>query len=44
MSGFSFYMRHALAALGAVLISGALLANTLATSAQEIHSVAGILA
>ena len=44
MSGFSHYVRHALAALGAVMISGLLIVNSLAVSAHEVHSVAGILA
>ena len=44
MSGFSHYLRHAVAAVGAVLISGALMVNTLAVSAHEVSSVAGILA
>lgn len=44
MSGFSYYMRHALAALGAVVISGVLMVNSLAVSAEEVHSVMGILA
>lgn len=44
MSGFSHYLRHALAALGAVMISGVLMVNSLAVSATEVHSVMGILA
>lgn len=44
MSGFSSFVRHALAAVGAVFISGLLLVNSLAVSAHEVHSVAGILA
>jgi hypothetical protein len=44
MASFSNFARHAMAALSAVFISGLLLAHGLATSAQEIHSVAGILA
>ena len=40
----SYYARHALAAVGALAISMLLFANTLATSAVEVHSVAGILA
>ena len=44
MTGFSDYFRNALAALGAIAISVTRLANTLATSAQEVSSVAGILA
>jgi hypothetical protein len=41
MSGF---FRHALAAVSAVFISGLLMVNSLAVSAHEVHSVAGILA
>ena len=44
MTGFSNYVRHLMAALGALVISGTLLVNTLAVSAQEVTSVAGILA
>ena len=44
MSRYSYIMRHALAAVGALAISTALLANTLAVETQEVHSVAGILA
>ena len=44
MSGFSQYVRHALAAAAALLISGALMVNSLAVSAQQVGSVAGILA
>ena len=44
MSGFSNLMRHALAAMAAIVISTTLLANTLAVNSAEVHSVAGILA
>ncbi|MEO6042021.1 MAG: hypothetical protein ABIP41_08980 [Croceibacterium sp.] len=44
MYGFSNFARHALAAVAAVFISGMLMVNSLAVSAQEVHSVAGILA
>jgi len=44
MSGLSHFARHALAVVSAVFISGLLLVNSLAVSAQEVHSVAGILA
>jgi hypothetical protein len=44
MSGFSHFARHALAAFSAIMISGLLMINSLAVSAQEVHSVAGILA
>jgi len=44
MTLFSNYAQHALAALGALTISALLFANTLATSAGQVHSVAGILA
>ena len=44
MSGISNYFRHALAMVGAVMISGLLMVNSLAVSATETHSVLGILA
>ena len=44
MSGFSSFVRHALAAVSAVFISGLLMVNSLAVSTHEVHSVAGILA
>jgi hypothetical protein len=44
MSAFSNYSQRVLAAVGALAISAVLFANTLATQATEIHSVAGILA
>ena len=44
MSVFSNYAQHAFAAIGALTISVLLFANTLATQATEVHSVAGILA
>jgi hypothetical protein len=44
MSGFSHYVRHALAAVGALMISGLLMVNSLSVSANEVSSVAGILA
>jgi hypothetical protein len=44
MSNFSHYAKHAMAALGALFISGLLMVNSLAVSAHEVHSVAGILA
>ena len=44
MSGFSHFARHALAAVSAIVISGLLMVNSLAASADEVHSVAGILA
>ncbi len=44
MSGFSHFVRHALAAVSAVFITGLLMVNSLAVSAQEVHSVTGILA
>jgi hypothetical protein len=44
MSGFSDFARHALAVVSAVFISGVLMINSLAVSAQEVNSVAGILA
>jgi hypothetical protein len=44
MTSFSNYARHAMAAVAALFISGFLMVNSLAVSAQEVHSVAGILA
>ena len=44
MTLFSNYAQHAFAAIGALAISALLFANTLATKAVEVHSVAGILA
>jgi hypothetical protein len=41
---FSNYAQHAFAAIGALAISVLLFANTLATQASEVQSVAGILA
>ena len=40
----SNYLQHAFAAIGALAISALLFANTLAISATEVQSVAGILA
>ena len=40
----SNYARHFLAAVAAVFVSGLLMVNSLAVSAHEVHSVAGILA
>ena len=44
MTVLSNYAQHAFAAIGALAISVLLFANTLATSAVEVQSVAGILA
>jgi hypothetical protein len=44
MSNFSFYMKHLLAGVAAVFVSGLLMVNSLAVSAQETSSVMGILA
>jgi hypothetical protein len=44
MTALSNYAQHAFAAIGALAISVLLFANTLATQAAEVHSVAGILA
>jgi hypothetical protein len=44
MERFSHYLRHAMAGIAAVFISGLLMVNGLAVSAHEVHSVAGILA
>jgi hypothetical protein len=44
MTAFSNYAQHAFAAIGALAISALLFANTLATQATEVQSVAGIFA
>ena len=44
MTTFSNYARHLMAGFAAVMISGFLMVNSLAVSASEVHSVAGILA
>jgi hypothetical protein len=44
MTTFSNYTQHIFAVVGAFAISALLFANTLAVQAQEVHSVAGILA
>lgn len=44
MNAFSHYVRHAMAAVSALVISGFLLVNSLAVSATEVNSVVGILA
>ena len=44
MSAFSNYSQRIVAAFAAIAISALLFANTLATKAAEVHSVAGILA
>ena len=44
MNAFSHYLRHAIAAGGALVISGFLWINSLAVQAHEVHSVIGILA
>ena len=44
MTTFSNYSQRVLAAFGALAISALLFANTLATQAAEVQSVAGILA
>jgi hypothetical protein len=44
MTLFSNYAQHAFAAIGAFAISALLFANTLATQATEVQSIAGILA
>jgi hypothetical protein len=44
MSNFSFYAKHLIAGVAAVFVSGLLMVNSLAVSATEVHSVAGILA
>ena len=40
----SYYARHLMAAVAAVFVSGLLMVNSLAVSATEVSSVAGILA
>ena len=44
MTTFSNFSQRILAGFGAIAISVLLFANTLATQAAEVHSVAGILA
>ena len=44
MSNLSYYLRHVMAGVAAVVVSGLLMVNSLAVSATEVHSVAGILA
>jgi hypothetical protein len=44
MAALSSFAQQTLAAIGALAISALLFANTLATQAAEVHSVAGILA
>lgn len=44
MTNLGFYMRHLMAGVSAVLISGLLFVNSLAVSAHEVSSIAGILA
>ena len=40
----TYYAKHFMAAVAAVFISGLLMVNSLAVSANEVSSVAGILA
>jgi len=44
MTTISNFAQQAFAAIGALAISALLFANTLATQAADVHSVAGILA
>jgi hypothetical protein len=44
MSKASLFARNVFAAVAAVTISGLLWVNSLAVTANEVHSVAGILA
>jgi hypothetical protein len=44
MSNFSFYAKHVMAGLAAVFVSGLLMVNSLAVSAHEVNSIAGVLA
>ncbi|HYD26018.1 MAG TPA: hypothetical protein VEB68_14625 [Croceibacterium sp.] len=40
----TYYAKHFMAAVAAVFVSGLLMVNSLAVSAHEVNSVAGILA
>jgi hypothetical protein len=44
MSNFSQLAKHVMAGVAAVFVSGLLFVNSLAVSAHEVSSVAGILA
>lgn len=44
MSRFSEIAKHVAAGVAAVFVSGLLMVNSLAVSAHEVNSVAGILA
>jgi hypothetical protein len=44
MIKLSVLAKHVMAGVAAVFVSGLLMVNSLAVSAHEIHSVAGILA
>jgi len=44
MGNFGSYARHLMAGAAAVFISGLLFVNSLAVSAHEVSSIAGILA
>ena len=44
MTAISNFAQQTIAVVGALIISALLFANTLATQAAEVHSVAGILA
>jgi len=44
MSNTSTFMKHALAAVAALFITGTLMVNGLAQTQPEVHSIAGILA
>jgi hypothetical protein len=44
MSNFSHLAKHLMAGVAAVFVSGLLFVNSLAVSAHEVSSVAGILA
>ena len=44
MSNFSYYAKHVMAGLAAMFVSGLLMVNSLAVSAHEVSSIAGILA
>ena len=40
----SYFAKHLMAAVAAVFVTGFLMVNSLAVSAQETHSIVGILA
>ena len=44
MSRFSELAKHVMAGVAAIVVSGLLMVNSLAVSAHEVNSIAGILA